>query len=97
MADAYADRLKGSYDSLKNDKKELVQVADDHKFVGFDAYKNEQSPGGATVAQAHPHRLLLYGNLQGASVEGWDFGTVAPPGLCSSLHASRPRADALGS
>ena len=40
MADAYPDRLKSSYDSLKNDKKELVQVADDHKFIGFDAYKN---------------------------------------------------------
>ncbi len=40
MADAFPDRLKSSHDSLKSDKKELVQVAEDHKFIGFDAYKN---------------------------------------------------------
>ena len=42
MADAFKDRLTGSYDNLKKriTEEERLQVKDDMKFVGFDAYKN---------------------------------------------------------
>jgi predicted dehydrogenase len=40
MADVFEHRLKGSYDALKNSEvKNLVDVPDDRKFIGFDAYK----------------------------------------------------------
>ncbi len=38
MADAFPDRLNGSYDALHKDFSAKMNV-DDHKFVGFDAYK----------------------------------------------------------
>jgi len=37
MADAYADRLRGSYNNLSRRKE--VDVPEDRRFVGFDAYK----------------------------------------------------------
>ncbi|HMP16902.1 MAG TPA: Gfo/Idh/MocA family oxidoreductase [Gemmatales bacterium] len=42
MADAFLDRLKGSYADLKNRVKEeeRLQVKDENKFVGYDAFKN---------------------------------------------------------
>jgi predicted dehydrogenase len=40
MADVFTDRLKSSYDTLRGDKKELVEVPEDRKFIGFDAYKH---------------------------------------------------------
>ena len=39
MADAFADRLDDSLKNLKKQHSEKVEVADDKKFVGFDAYK----------------------------------------------------------
>ena len=41
MADAYADRLKGSFNQLSNSKrlKDKVAVTPDTQFLGFDAYK----------------------------------------------------------
>lgn len=39
MADAFSDRLEESYATLKGKLKEKVQVSDDHKFVGLDAYR----------------------------------------------------------
>ncbi|HEX3148999.1 MAG TPA: Gfo/Idh/MocA family oxidoreductase [Gemmataceae bacterium] len=41
MADAYEDRLKGSFNQIAGNKrlKDNVAVTDDRKFVGFDAYK----------------------------------------------------------
>ncbi|WPP50855.1 Gfo/Idh/MocA family protein [Catalinimonas niigatensis] len=42
MADAFKDRLDESYDNLmkKHGKSGRVDVPEDHKFVGFDGYKN---------------------------------------------------------
>ena len=40
MADAFADRLDDSLKNLKKQHSDKVQVADDNKFVGFDAYKH---------------------------------------------------------
>lgn len=39
MADAFSDRLEQSYATLKAKLKEKVQVSNDHKFVGLDAYQ----------------------------------------------------------
>ena len=39
MADAFSDRLEQSYATLKAQLKEKVQVSNDHKFVGLDAYQ----------------------------------------------------------
>src|SRR5207237_2124087 len=44
MADAFKDRLSSSYKQIERDKKELglsgqVDVPEDRKFIGFDAYK----------------------------------------------------------
>src|SRR5437870_11936620 len=41
MADVFENRLKGSYDALKRSKDfgKLVEVPEDRKFIGFDAYK----------------------------------------------------------
>lgn len=42
MADAFRDRLDETYDNLKkiDNVKDRVEVPEEHKFVGFDAYKN---------------------------------------------------------
>jgi predicted dehydrogenase len=39
MADVFEHRLKTSYDTLKRRYKDQVDVSDDRKFIGFDAYK----------------------------------------------------------
>src|SRR5450759_1796161 len=39
MADAFSDSLEESYNSLKEKFGEKVQVADNKKFVGLDAYQ----------------------------------------------------------
>jgi len=39
MADVFEDRVKNAYESLKKNFGDQVDVADDRKFVGFDAYK----------------------------------------------------------
>ena len=39
MADAFADRLNGSYNNLSKNHKDKMEITDDQKFVGFDAYK----------------------------------------------------------
>jgi predicted dehydrogenase len=59
MADAYPDRLSNSYDSLKREVKEedRVQVKDDQKFVGFDAYKQAMDclkPGDVAILATPP-------------------------------------------
>ena len=39
MADVFEDRLKTAYDGLKTEHKDKVDVPEDRKFIGFDAYK----------------------------------------------------------
>jgi myo-inositol 2-dehydrogenase/D-chiro-inositol 1-dehydrogenase len=39
MADAFPDRLNNSLNELKRAKGEKVDVPEEHKFIGFDAYK----------------------------------------------------------
>jgi len=41
MADVYKDKLEGSYNALKrSEHSSKVEVSDDRKFLGFDAFKN---------------------------------------------------------
>ncbi len=40
MADAFEDRLEASYNNLKKEHKDRVDVPKENKFTGFDAYKN---------------------------------------------------------
>ncbi|HEY5913747.1 MAG TPA: Gfo/Idh/MocA family oxidoreductase [Verrucomicrobiae bacterium] len=39
MADVFEDRLNGSYEGLKRHSADNVEVLQDRKFIGFDAYK----------------------------------------------------------
>ena len=39
MADAFENRLQSSYDGLKGRYANQVDVPEDHRFVGFDAYR----------------------------------------------------------
>ena len=57
MADAFQDRLKGSYGNLKDPKNEVadaIDVSDDRKFVGFDAYQKAIDSGVDMVILATP-------------------------------------------
>lgn len=54
MGDAFADSLNGSLNNLKNGHKDRVAVDDDHKFVGFDAYKQVIDSGVDLVILATP-------------------------------------------
>jgi len=54
MADVFEHRLKGSFDALKRSKEvgNLVDVPEDRKFVGFDAYKKAMDclkPGDVAI------------------------------------------------
>src|SRR5437016_3872919 len=40
MADAFSDRLESSLANLKTNHGDKVQVSDECKFIGFDAYKH---------------------------------------------------------
>jgi predicted dehydrogenase len=40
MGDLFSDRLKSSYRSLSQEHGDKIEVPEDRKFVGFDAYKN---------------------------------------------------------
>src|ERR1700690_4661915 len=39
MADVFEDRLNGSYEGIKKEGGDKVDVPQDRKFLGFDAYK----------------------------------------------------------
>src|SRR5436189_3347623 len=54
MADVFENRLKSSYDALKRSKEfgKLVEVPEDRKFIGFDAYQKAMDclkPGDVAI------------------------------------------------
>ncbi len=56
MGEAFSDRLDESLQSLKNSTvKDRVQVDDDHKFVGFDAYKHVIETCDVVLLAEPPH------------------------------------------
>jgi predicted dehydrogenase len=59
MADAYKDRLESSFNSISRNKRlaEKVKVAEDAKFVGFDAFKKAMDllkPGDVVILATPP-------------------------------------------
>ena len=54
MADAFRDRLDGSYRSLKGAFKDRVDVPEDKKFIGFDAYQKAIDSGVDMVLLTTP-------------------------------------------
>ncbi len=52
MADVFPERLKSSYEALRKDHGEKIDVPDDRKFIGFDAYKKAMDclkPGDVAI------------------------------------------------
>jgi len=57
MADVFEHRLKSSYDNLKKMHPDQVDVPEDRKFIGFDAYKHAMdclSPGDIAIFATPP-------------------------------------------
>jgi predicted dehydrogenase len=57
MADVFPDRLKSSFERLKAAKDKQVDVPDDRKFIGFDAYKHAMDclrPGDVVILTTPP-------------------------------------------
>src|SRR5258707_76624 len=57
MADAFKDRLDGSYTNILealDDKKGRVQVKEENKFVGFDAYKKAMALADVVILATPP-------------------------------------------
>jgi predicted dehydrogenase len=57
MADVFENRLKGSHQALANKFSAKVDVPDDRKFIGFDAYKqaiDSLKPGGIAIFATPP-------------------------------------------
>lgn len=57
MADVFEDRLKGSLNGLKQKFGDKVDVPDDRKFIGFDAYKKAMDclkPGDVAIFATPP-------------------------------------------
>ena len=54
MADAFKDRLEGSHNHLKETHKDRVDVPEDKRFVGFDAYQKAIDSGIDMVVVATP-------------------------------------------
>ncbi|MCX7872761.1 MAG: Gfo/Idh/MocA family oxidoreductase [Verrucomicrobiae bacterium] len=57
MADVFAGKLKNSYNSIKNQNSEQVDVPADRQFVGFDAYKKAMDclkPGDVAILATPP-------------------------------------------
>lgn len=57
MADVFADRLNSSFDNLKQSVGASMDVPDDRKFLGFDAYKHAMDclkPGDVVILTTPP-------------------------------------------
>ncbi len=57
MADVFEQRLKTSYETLKRHSADQVEVSDDSKYIGFDAYKKAMDalrPGDIAILTTPP-------------------------------------------
>ena len=57
LADVFENRVKGAYEELKKRHGDKVDVPDDRKFIGFDAYKKAMdclSPGDVAIFATPP-------------------------------------------
>jgi predicted dehydrogenase len=64
MADVFKDRLQKSYEGISPQFEKQVEVPDDHRFIGFDAYKNAMDclkPGDVVILATPPaFRWLMF-------------------------------------
>ena len=57
MADVFENKLNGSYEGLTREKKDMVDVPQDRKFIGFDGYKKAMDclkPGDIVILTTPP-------------------------------------------
>src|SRR6266851_4682128 len=57
MADVFTERLKSSYENLNKQFADKVEVPEDHKFIGFDAYQKAMDslkPGDVVILATPP-------------------------------------------
>src|ERR1051325_9072595 len=54
MADVFKDRMEGSLKMLGEQHKEKVEVSDDSKFIGFDAYKKAIASADVVILATPP-------------------------------------------
>jgi myo-inositol 2-dehydrogenase/D-chiro-inositol 1-dehydrogenase len=54
MADVFKDRLDSSYDLLKAKHADRVEVAEEHKFIGFDAYQHAIAMADVVILATPP-------------------------------------------
>jgi predicted dehydrogenase len=54
MADVFRDRLDDSYNALKQQHADRVDVSEDNKFVGFDAYKSAIAQADVVILATPP-------------------------------------------
>jgi len=54
MADVFKDQLEGSLKNLEGEHKEKVQVTEDNKFIGFDAYKQAIAAADVVILATPP-------------------------------------------
>lgn len=57
MADAFADRLSGTYENLHKDYSKTMDVPPERRFIGFDAYKHAMdclNPGDVVILTTPP-------------------------------------------
>src|ERR1039458_401381 len=57
MADVFENKLNGSFEGLSKDKKDLMDVPQDRKFIGFDGYKKAMDclkPGDIVILTTPP-------------------------------------------
>lgn len=54
MADAFRDRMDSSLDNLKAQHKDKVDVSEDHKFIGLDAYKQAIATADVVILATPP-------------------------------------------
>jgi predicted dehydrogenase len=91
MGDAFLDRLESSLASLRKDKAivEKIDVKDDHKFAGFDAYKQVIDSGVDVVLLTTPPHFrpihFKYAIDQGKHVFAEKPVAVDAPGIRSMI------------
>lgn len=54
MCDAFRDRLDGSYENIKKQHPDKVEVDEDHKFTGFDGYKHAIASADLVIMATPP-------------------------------------------
>lgn len=66
MADVFEDRLDKSFETLTKERLDQVEVCDDHKFIGFDAYQKAMDclkPGDVVILTTPPaFRWVQFGH-----------------------------------